>query len=155
MDEDCLNSVFFYFKKRKEAEQKYLVKLRRAVKQTESSRIALNTTSLVALQCGELKLKIQAKKTFPPCPPWNGSHNGISMTNTCTIDNALYTIHVALLNSVQLSAAFRSSDNPVLNKLYEMRQCFEREQFELGKYMCFQQFHDFQLFLLIKHRTQR
>ena len=118
-----------------------MAKWRKALRFKEANKISLNATNLVALQCGELKIKIKKiKNIFPECPPWNGAHNNIRMTNTCTIHIALYAIHVALTNSPELTAAFRSSDDATVRRLYDIHQFFEWGQFALGKYHWSEQF---------------
>jgi hypothetical protein len=129
---------------RKDAEQRYFAKLRKAAKQLEKKKIEINTKNLVAIQCGELKLKIRTKQVFPSCPPWNGTYSDNvhqhNMTNTCTIDNSLYIMHVALSDDDELESSFRMSNDPVLNRLYNIHKAFQRGDFFGGEYLWFEQF---------------
>ena len=78
-------------------------------------------TNLDALLCGELKIKQNTNQKNPKtnnknessgCPARNGlqRHKNDKDHNTCTIDNALYAIHVAVSSIPELTTAFRSSD---------------------------------------------
>ena len=129
---------------KKEVETKYLSKLRKTARKLEKQNVELNTENLVAIRCGALKVKIKKTSACPPPLPWNGTYNdcdhAIKMTNTCTVDNALYIIHVALTDNEGLETLFRTSSDPVLNRLHRIHKRFERGDFSGGKYLWYEQF---------------
>ena len=61
------------------------------------------------------------------------------MTNTCTVDNTLFMLHVAMtyMYKPDLALAFCNSDDHVLKLLYDIHILFERSQFAEGNYLWF------------------
>lgn len=124
----------------KEMEQQYLRKLQKCLKKGEK----LSDVQLKAIQTGELKIQI----TKPKCPapmPWNTQHLDKQMINTCTIDNALYILHVAQTFRPELERMFMDSQDSTLELLAQIHQAFQKKMYSYGKFLWLRQFEKFDM----------
>jgi hypothetical protein len=132
---------------RKEVEQKYLQKLRKLNKKLERMNVKPTEENLAAIQTGALTIKI-TKQKIPSALPWNGNvktsdGSEVQMTNTCTVDNGLYIVHVLLTSRADLEVSFKESNNSTYKLLYKIHKLFQSRKYAQGKYIWFQQFTEF------------
>lgn len=67
------------------------------------------------------------------CPHWGGQgntgHQTVSMTNTCTVDNFLYTLHLAVKRKPGIKNDLQTNANldPWICTLFQVHELFEKE----------------------------
>ena len=77
----------------KEADSVMLRMLKKEKKHSDSSEALSKSFSYTIQKKQNLKITMQRYST-PPALPWNGWYGDTELTNTCTIDNMIYTFHI-------------------------------------------------------------
>lgn len=73
------------------------------------------------------------------CPRWGGQGNTgyqtVSMTNACTVDNLLYTLHLAVKRKPGIKNDLQTNANlgPWISTLLQVHELFEKKEWTQGK----------------------
>lgn len=127
----------------KEAEVIYMRDVKQAVAKfikLKEKGEQLTHEDLLVLKTGPLKLTIQ--RSLKPLP-WNTTHIGIMMINTCTVDNFLMLAHILVQTRPDIKEYIHEHPHRSLAVLHDISALFIKGKFAEGKFLWLDQFEEF------------
>ena len=118
----------------KEADSVMLRMLKKEKKHSDSSEALSKSFSYTIQKKQNLKITMQRYST-PPALPWNGWYGDTELTNTCTIDNMIYTFHILQVENEEFCNYMKDSDSFVNRTLYSIHECFLQKKWSEGKFI--------------------
>lgn len=102
-------------------------------------RLVESTTS-ASQKHPKTKSHIKGAAVHPPpqkiqgcCPYWGGEGWTVSMTNTCTVDNLLYMLHMTVKRRPGIKIDLNTCSNNWISTLLQVHKLFEKTEWSQGK----------------------